>query len=71
MKDFKLKGLYWIGLRALVLASMVFWIYASVLDGEFLWDDSLLITKNWAVQSESFGGLASIWIEPEGVDYFL
>ncbi len=70
MKEFKLKGLYWIGLRALVLASMVFWIYASVLDGEFLWDDSLLITKNWAVQSESLGGLASIWLEPEGVDYF-
>jgi len=70
MNDFKLKGMYWIGLRALVLASTVFWIYAPVLDGEFLWDDSLLITNNWAVQSESLGGLASIWLEPEGVDYF-
>ena len=48
----------------------VAWIYAPVYHGEFLWDDNILVTDNWMVQSGSLGGLAAIWVEPDGPDYF-
>ncbi len=61
--------LYRTALQVAILAVFVIWIYLPTLNGAFIWDDIFLIT-NWAVQSESLGGLASIWIEPEGIDYF-
>ena len=57
-------------LQAAVLVLAAAWIYSPVYHGEFLWDDDILITENWMVQSESLGGLAAIWIEPDGMDYF-
>ncbi len=56
-------------LQVFILVITVAWIYTPALNGEFLWDDTFLLS-GWAVQSKSWGGLASIWFEPEGVDYF-
>lgn len=57
-------------LQAAVLVLAAAWIYSPVYHGEFLWDDHTLITDNWMVQSGSLGGLAAIWTEPDGPDYF-
>lgn len=57
-------------LKAAVLVLATAWIYSPVYHGEFLWDDSVLVTDNWMVQSGSLGGLAAIWVEPDGPDYF-
>ena len=57
-------------LKATVLVLAVAWIYTPVSHGEFLWDDHILVTDNWMVQSGSLGGLAAIWVEPDGPDYF-
>lgn len=59
-------------LKAAVLVLATAWIYSPVYHGEFLrdWDDGLLVTNNWMVQSGSLGGLAAIWVEPDGPDYF-
>lgn len=57
-------------LRGAVLVLATAWIYSPVYHGEFLWDDSVLVTDNWMVQSGSLGGLAAIWVEPDGPDYF-
>ena len=56
-------------LQVFILVITVAWIYTPALNGEFLWDDTFLLS-GWAVKSNSWGGLASIWFEPEGVDYF-
>ena len=57
-------------LKAAVLLLAVAWVYSPVYHSEFLWDDHILITDNWMVQSGSLGGLAAIWVEPDGPDYF-
>ena len=56
--------------QATVLVLLVAWIYAPVRHGQFLWDDTTLVTNNWMVQSGELGGLAAIWVEPDGPDYF-
>lgn len=57
-------------LRGTVLVLATAGIYSPVYHGEFLWDDNVLVTSNWMVQSRSLGGLAAIWVEPDGPDYF-
>ena len=57
-------------LKSVILVVAVTWIYTPVYHGEFLWDDHILVTDNWMVQSGSLGGLAAIWVEPDGPDYF-
>jgi hypothetical protein len=57
-------------LKAVILVVAVALIYTPVYHGEFLWDDHILVTDNWMVQSGSLGGLAAIWVEPDGPDYF-
>jgi tetratricopeptide (TPR) repeat protein len=51
----------WIA-RALVIVLAGLWIYWPVLRGEWIWDDSLLVTDNKVVQDSA--GLWKIWFQP-------
>ena len=55
-------------LQALVIAVTVLWIYWPALQGDWLWDDNLLVSDNAVVHDPS--GLWKIWFEPGSmVDY--
>jgi tetratricopeptide (TPR) repeat protein len=45
-----------------------FWIYAPAMNGNWVWDDVLLISHNSAVQDPA--GFWKIWLAPAQVDYF-
>jgi len=57
-------------LRAAVIVLAVFWIYSPAYHGDWLWDDDQLLTANPTVQSRSLQGLAKLWFDPDGADYF-
>jgi Flp pilus assembly protein TadD len=52
----------------IVLAGL--WIYAPAYHGDWLWDDDQLLTANPVVQSGSLQGLAKLWFNPDGADFF-
>ena len=52
----------------IVLAGL--WVYSPAYHGDWLWDDDVLITANRTVQSGTLAGLAKLWVNPEGIDYF-
>ena len=55
-------------LGALVLATAAVAIYLPALNGRFILDDDLLLTRNTLVKSSD--GLARIWCSTEAVDYW-
>lgn len=55
-------------LKVAVIVLACLWIYSPVFDGDWLWDDDYLITKNPVVQSPV--GLWQIWFAPTTADYF-
>src|SRR5882724_7725953 len=55
-------------LQALLLALLVAWIYWPALHGAWLWDDVTEITANKLLRDPA--GLAKIWFDPPGPDYF-
>jgi Flp pilus assembly protein TadD len=57
-------------LRATVIVLAGLWIYSPTYHGEWLWDDDQLIWQNPVVQSASLQGLAKLWFNPEGADFF-
>jgi hypothetical protein len=57
-------------LKAGLILLAVLWVYAPVYHGDWLWDDDQLLTANPTVQSKSLAGLAKLWIDPDGADYF-
>ncbi len=57
-------------LKAAVIVLAGFWIYLPTLQGEWLWDDDVMLLANPTVQSGSFSGLMKLWFNPEGIDYF-
>ncbi|MFM8702919.1 MAG: tetratricopeptide repeat protein [Planctomycetia bacterium] len=52
----------------IVLAGL--WIYSPAYHGDWLWDDDQLLTANPVVQSGSLAGLAKLWFNPDGADFF-
>jgi Flp pilus assembly protein TadD len=52
----------------LVICSL--WAYSPAYHGDWLWDDDQLLTANPVVQSGSLQGLAKLWFNPDGADYF-
>jgi protein O-mannosyl-transferase len=56
--------------RAAVILLAVLWIYSPAYHGDWLWDDDQLLTANPTVQSASLQGLAKLWFDPDGADYF-
>ena len=57
-------------LRAAVIVLAVLWVYSPAYHGDWLWDDDQLLTANPTVQSRSLRGLAKLWFDPDGADYF-
>ncbi|MEI7781587.1 MAG: hypothetical protein WCJ18_06635, partial [Planctomycetota bacterium] len=57
-------------MRAAIIVLAALWIYAPVYHGDWLWDDDTLLTQNATVQSGSLAGLAKLWFNPDGQDYF-
>jgi Flp pilus assembly protein TadD len=56
------------GSTLIVLAGL--WIYSPAYHGDWLWDDDQLLTANPVVQSGSLAGLAKLWFNPDGADFF-
>jgi tetratricopeptide (TPR) repeat protein len=56
--------------RAAVIVLAVLWIYSPAYHGDWLWDDDQLLTANPTVQATSLQGLAKLWFDPDGADYF-
>jgi Flp pilus assembly protein TadD len=54
---------------SLLLVSSL-WAYSPAYHGDWLWDDDQLLTANPVVQSGSLQGLAKLWFNPDGADYF-
>jgi len=63
-------GVFDLLLRTAVIVLAVLWIYAPTYHGEWLWDDDMLLTANETVQSGSLRGLAKLWFNPDGADFF-
>ena len=57
-----------IGATVIVAAGLA--LYAPTLHGEWMMDDDVLVTNNFAVKSGSWGHMAMLWLDPDGVDYF-
>ena len=57
-------------LRGAAILLAVLWIYSPALHGDWLWDDDSLLTANRVVQSGTLEGLAKLWFNPDGADYF-
>jgi len=57
-------------LQATIIVLAGLWIYSPTYHGEWLWDDDQLIWQNPVVQSTSLRGLAKLWFNPEGADFF-
>jgi len=57
-------------LQTAVILLAGLWIYSPAYHGDWLWDDDQLLTANPTVQSGSFQGLAKLWFNPDGADYF-
>jgi len=55
-------------LKAAVLLAAALWIYWPSLHGEWLWDDDLLITKNFDLRT--WAGLERIWFAAPSTDYW-
>ena len=51
---------------AIILAGT--WVYAPALQGDWLWDDVVEVSRN-PVLREPAGALTRIWFAPEGADY--
>jgi hypothetical protein len=59
-----------IALQGAVLVLAGLWIYSPAYHGDWLWDDDQLLTANPVVQSGSLRGLAKLWFNPDGADFF-
>ena len=61
-------------LHAAIIVLAVLWIYSPVYNPVFppdwLWDDDQLLTANATVQNTTLSGLAKLWFNPDGADYF-
>ena len=57
-------------LRGAVIVLATLWVYSPASRGDWLWDDDALLTANPVVQSGTLDGLAKLWFNPDGVDYF-
>jgi len=57
-------------LHAAIIVLAGLWIYSPAYHGDWLWDDDQLITANATVQSGSLQGLAKLWFNPDGADFF-
>ncbi|MFM8735194.1 MAG: tetratricopeptide repeat protein [Pirellulales bacterium] len=61
-------------LRVAVIVLAALWIYSPVyhpfFPADWLWDDDQLLTANATVQSTTPAGLAKLWFDPDGADYF-
>lgn len=57
-------------LRTVVIVLAGFLIYLPTLQGEWLWDDDVMLLANPTVQSGSLSGLLKLWLNPDGIDYF-
>jgi Flp pilus assembly protein TadD len=57
-------------LHAAIIVLAGLWIYAPAYHGDWLWDDDQLLTANPVVQSGSLQGLAKLWFNPDGADFF-
>ena len=55
-------------LQALILILAGLWIYASALQGTWLWDDDILVSGN--LELHSWDGLAKIWFAKPVTDYW-
>src|SRR4051812_8140552 len=55
-------------LLALVLVAVTCIVYIPAIRGEFVWDDSELITENRMISDAN--GLQRIWFTTEALDYF-
>ncbi len=62
------KANYWAPAGAAILALAVFAAYFPSLNGGFIWDDEMLLTKNHLVNVP--GGLHRIWGTTEPIDYW-
>ena len=56
--------------KAAIVILAGLWIYSPAYHGDWLWDDDQLLTQNPVVQSGSLQGLAKLWFNPDGADYF-
>ncbi len=57
-------------LRGAIIVMAALWVYSPTYHGDWLWDDDALLTTNPVVQSGTLQGLAKLWIDPAGADYF-
>jgi len=57
-------------LQAAIIILAGLWIYSPTYHGEWLWDDDQLVWQNAVVQSTSLRGLAKLWFNPDGADFF-
>ena len=57
-------------LHAAIIVLAGLWIYSPAYHGDWLWDDDQLLTANPTVQSGSLQGLAKLWFNPDGADFF-
>lgn len=55
-------------LPALLIVAAGLWVYGPALHGGWIWDDVEEVTQNAALRDP--GGLARIWLAPDGPDYF-
>jgi len=57
-------------LHAAIILLAGLWVYSPTYHGDWLWDDDQLLTQNPVVQSGSLRGLAKLWFNPDGADFF-
>lgn len=55
-------------LMALAIIAACVWVYWPCLQGDWLWDDDILITEN--ANLRSWSGLWNIWFSPSQTDYW-
>ena len=68
MNYVRLRPNFWAPAGAAILALAVFIAYFPSLNGGFIWDDEILLTKNPLVNAS--GGLHRIWCTTEPIDYW-
>lgn len=55
-------------LQATILVAVGLWIYSPVLNGDWIWDDTTLVTENDTLRS--LPGLGRIWFAAPATDYW-
>jgi Tfp pilus assembly protein PilF len=61
---------HWLLLQATIIVLAGLWIYSPTYHGQWLWDDDQLVWQNPFVKDTSLRGLAKLWFNPEGADFF-